>query len=111
LRLTTALYYGADGHTIQARGVLPDILIVPQKAPVSKGRRESDLPGAIPAEKDVLKQAVTPKILVTNCPAAAAPRRTGRERKEDRVLGCALAYLATGSKEKFLAAHGVQRQM
>ena len=111
LRLTTALYYGADGHTIQARGVLPDILIEPKKAPVSKGRRESDLPGAIPAEKDVLKQAVTPKILVTNCPAAAAPRRTGRERKEDRMLGCALAYLSTGSKEKFLAAHGVQRQM
>ena len=111
LRLTTALYYGADGHTIQARGVLPNIIIEPEKAPGLKGRRESDLPGAIPAEKDILEKATTPRILIKNCPAVDAPRRTGRNRKEDRVLGCALALLATGSEQKFLAAHGVQRQM
>ncbi len=111
LRLTTALYYGADGHTIQARGVLPDILIEPQKAPGSKDRRESDLPGAIPAESDQLQKSATPKILIENCPAADAPRRTGREQGKDRILGCALAYLSAGSEEKFLAAHGVQRQM
>ena len=111
LRLTTALYYGADGYTIQARGVLPDILIEPKKASVSLGRRESDLPGAIPAEKGVLEKATTPKIFVKNCPAADVSPRAGRQRKKDRMLGCALAYLATGSKEKFLAVHGVQRQM
>ena len=111
LRLTTALYYGADGHTIQARGVLPDILIEPKKAPESFGRRESDLPGAIPAEKGVLKKATAPKILIKNCPAADVPSRAGRQRKKDRMLGCALAYLATGSEEKFLAAYGVRRQM
>ena len=111
LRLTTALYYGADGHTIQARGVLPNIVIEPEKAPGLKGRRELDLPGAIPAEKDILEKATTPKILIKNCPAVDAPRRTGRNRKKDRVLGCALAYLATGSEEKFLAVHGVKHQM
>ena len=111
LRLTTALYYGADGHTIQARGVLPDILIEPQKALGSRDRRESDLPGAIPAESDELQKSATPKILIENCPAADAPRRTGREQGKDRILGCALAYLSAGSEEKFLAAHGVQRQM
>ncbi len=111
LRLTTALYYGADGHTIQARGVLPDILIEQKKQPALNGRRESDLPGAIPAERVVMEQPATPKILAENCPAADAPRRSGRERKKDRMLGCALAYLSTGSEEKFLAVHGVQRQM
>lgn len=111
LRLTTALYYGADGHTIQARGVVPDIIVSPRKKPEAKGRREADLPGAIPAETDTAQRQATPRIFLEDCPASDAPRRAGREKSEDRLLGCALAFLKTGSQKKFLAAYGAQGAM
>ena len=47
IRMTTALYYAPNGNTIQARGVAPDIFLSPSKE--TKQRRESDLPGALPA--------------------------------------------------------------
>ncbi len=111
LRLTTALYYGPDGHTIQAKGVEPDIVIAPEKAPEARANREADLPGAITGEKEQGAHATTPTIPETACPAADAPRRAGREQTEDRTLGCALAFLRVGSQDKFLAAYRTGGQM
>ena len=54
LRLTTALYYGPDNKTIQALGVKPAIQIVSGLKSKTL-RRESDLPGFLPAQK---KQAI-----------------------------------------------------
>ena len=60
LRLTTALYYTKSGRTIQAEGVLPDIVLdAPEHLDSLKGdrqeipeMRERDLPGAINAPKE-----------------------------------------------------------
>ena len=50
LRLTTALYYGPSGRSVQRTGVEPDIELV--AAPVAtaerRGRREADRPHALP---------------------------------------------------------------
>lgn len=110
LRLTTALYYGPDGNTIQARGVEPNIVIEMDDKP--KGRkREADLPGAIPAAGAVAAAKQVARIPEKACPAADAPRRTGREPGKDRVLGCALAFIKAESREKFIAAYGSRQQM
>jgi len=111
LRLTTALYYGPDGQTIQARGVEPNIIIEAAQKPKTPGRREADLPGAIPAQKKANMKDTVPKIAAESCPAADAPVRTGREKTEDRVLGCAIAFLEAGSEKRFLAAYGTRQQM
>ncbi len=109
LRLTTALYYAPDGHTIQARGVDPNIVLQPE--PGSEGaseavapprKRESDLPGALPAVGEN-----GPSLLHT-VPEKACP--TAGE-KQDHGLGCALAFLSAGSTAKFLAALGSRRTM
>ena len=62
LRLTTALYYTKSGHSIQAKGIEPDIVIDvtgrevtgDSEAEEKKGRqvRESDLRGAIKNPED-----------------------------------------------------------
>lgn len=111
LRLTTALYFGPDGHTIQARGVAPNIIVEPKAEGDAKARREADLPGAIAGEKDEGQAAAVPRISEEACPIADAPKRAGRDPAEDRLLGCALAYLQAGSEEKFLAAYGTPRRM
>ena len=117
LRLTTQLYYSPTGHAIQARGVKPDIEIIPISLPepkdpavaeaepkeesdaanASKGirRREADLPGALAAVGD--EEAHThPKLPAENCTPVGD--------KEDRALGCALALIRAGSQAKFLAS-------
>lgn len=103
LRLTTALYYGPDGHTIQAHGIRPDIVIEPAEKPVADGaeavrrRREADLPGFIAGEKEEEAAAASrPKVPEKSCRLAATD-------KADRALGCAFQYLAAGSTKKFLA--------
>ncbi|MDO8288298.1 MAG: S41 family peptidase [Parvibaculum sp.] len=56
LRLTTARYYTPSGHSIQAKGIEPDI-IVEQTDPTSKAKKkmqitgEAELPGHLAAEK------------------------------------------------------------
>jgi carboxyl-terminal processing protease len=111
LRLTTALYYAPDGHTIQARGVDPNIVLATEPgsdgatdeaAPLRK--RESDLPGALPAVGD---NGNGPSLLHT-VPEKACPEAG---EKQDRGLGCALAFLNAGSTAKFLAALGSRRAM
>ncbi len=102
LRLTTALYYGPNGHTLQARGIDPDIVLEPDEKPAAgdveaelkRRKREADLPGAIAGEKGGI-EAVRPKVPEKNC------RPVGD--KKDLALGCAVQFLAAGSTEKFLA--------
>tara|TARA_Y100000294_G_scaffold130419_3_gene122702 strand:+ start:2081 stop:3523 length:1443 start_codon:yes stop_codon:yes gene_type:complete len=97
IRMTTALFYAPNGNTIQARGVTPNIFLGPAKE--TKRRRESDLPGAIPAVgKQKLKAQNRPTVPEDACPAAGE--------KEDRQLGCALAFLHAGSAKNFLAMIG-----
>ena len=92
LRLTTALYYSPSGHTIQAEGVHPDIVIQPEAQDPSQ--REKDLPGALPGEDQDAADG-KPRIPEKSCPEEG-------ERK-DRVLGCAYSFLKAGSTESFLA--------
>ena len=50
MRLTTARYYTPSGHSIQAKGIEPDILVEQAKIELvetPKGRREADLRGAL----------------------------------------------------------------
>jgi carboxyl-terminal processing protease len=120
LRLTTQLYYSPTGHAIQARGVTPDIEIVPmpKAAPENQQqkvtpveskdkdedeaakltavrRREADLPGALAA---VGEEAAYPhpKLPEESCQPVGE--------KEDRTLGCALALIHAGSQANFLAS-------
>lgn len=116
LRLTTALYYGPNGHTIQARGVLPDIVIQEAKTPVSTKnagrptlaeeavprRREADLPDAFPAEQEWAK-AARATLWETQCPTT--------RKEKDHMLGCAHLYLRMGSVANFLDRVGVLAAM
>ncbi len=50
MRLTTARYYTPSGSSIQAKGITPDIIVEPakiEKIDQQRGRRESDLRGAL----------------------------------------------------------------
>lgn len=98
LRLTTARYFAPSGHTIQARGVAPDIVLTrlvpegaeePQQIP-----READLPGALGG--DAMEERA-PMVTVPreNCPKAGP-------KSDDFELGCALTYLQSGSLATFL---------
>ncbi|HEY9079782.1 MAG TPA: S41 family peptidase [Magnetovibrio sp.] len=105
LRLTTARYYSPSGHTIQARGVGPDIVLsrpLPANAEEAQTyKREADLPGALNGDSLAEKPARATLDRET-CPTAGPDG-------EDRELGCALAYLHAGTTEAFLAtiAHEV----
>jgi carboxyl-terminal processing protease len=94
LRLTTALYYLPSGRTIQGRGVMPDIGVT---GPEEKdARREADLPHALTAADAADDQKPRPSLDEASCPNAG-------QKKDDRLLGCALMYLEAGSQEKFFA--------
>ena len=100
LKLTTSLYYAPTGQTIQARGVLPDIIIIPAKE--SKQRHEADLPGAIPAVGGHTQASKSrPQVPEDACPEVGE--------KKDRELGCALALLHAGSAKNFLAMMSQKR--
>ena len=96
LRMTTALYYSPLGHAIQARGVVPDIVIDAGEE-TDKPRRESDLPGALPGSA-AAPSATRARLDAADCPPAGD---TG-----DRQLGCALVLLRAGSVSGFLASLG-----
>jgi carboxyl-terminal processing protease len=97
LRLTTALYHGPSGRTVQRTGVGPDIELVSE--PVNKtagARREADRAHALPGADEPLPPQ-----------ARVEQSRCGLARKDnDPVLGCALAFLDAGRIERFLAALG-----
>ena len=122
LRLTTQLYYSPTGRAIQARGIIPDIEIIPmptkknedntlkevqnkelrisgvksEKADTQR-RRESDLPGALSAVGGDAERAHS-TLSEEKCSPVG-------ERK-DRTLGCALALIHADSKAGFLASVG-----
>ena len=100
LKLTTALYYSPSGLTIQARGVEPDIVLVPAKKTDTKLKREQDLPGSLPAVALKKGQGGVIAGAHPEVPEAACPE-IGE--KKDRQLGCALTYLQAGSAKNFLA--------
>ncbi|WP_460020193.1 S41 family peptidase [Magnetospira thiophila] len=124
LKLTTDLYYVPSGRAIQGIGVLPDIVLTPPKrkpqqvaedVPEEKPeatlkaddaeideetehaiRREADLPGALKVDTGEEHQAKA-TLPEESCPKAG-------EEGKDRVLGCALTYLRSGTTPEFLAA-------
>ena len=97
LRLTTALYYGPSGRTVQRTGVGPDIELVPTPAaPTGRsGRREADRAHALPGADE----PAPPK-------ARVEQSRCGPQGADDQALACALAYLRAGALDSFLASLG-----
>ena len=95
LRLTTALYYTPSGRTIQAWGILPDLLI--EKDRQEAGRREEELQGALHRDKDA--------------PNTEGPRASIRgercnellsEPLDDKDLACAVALLRAGGLDRLI---------
>jgi len=95
LRLTTSLYYLPSGRTIQGRGVLPDIGVTGPDE--TDAKREADLPHALLASGVSDDPRPRATLDESQCPTAGT-------KKDDRLLGCALMYLQSGSQEKFLAS-------
>ena len=93
LRLTTALYHGPSGRTVQRTGVGPDIALVPV-AVVGTRRREADRTQALPGADE----PPPPKARVDES-------RCGRPlKKADPALACALAFIDAGGLDGFLIA-------
>jgi carboxyl-terminal processing protease len=101
LKLTTALYYGPNGRTIQAKGVEPNIVLTGGE-PIEGEMDEAHLPNAISAEDGDLSMAQA-SIDVETCVAIGE--------NEDRPLGCAIDILHAGSAEGFLATRGVSPKL
>lgn len=106
LRLTTARYYAPSGHTIQARGVAPDIVLsrpLPKDADApGHVRREADYPDALDGD-NMAERAVQATLVRERCPKAGPEG-------DDFELGCALAYLHAGSTAAFLDTLAVTAQ-
>ena len=94
LSLTTALYHGPSGRTVQRTGVGPDVeLLLPTKP---GGRREADRARALPG----MDEPAPPKARVEQARCAApTPLKEG-----DPQLACALAFLKAGGIDTFLVA-------
>ena len=59
LRLTTAVYHGPSGRTVQRTGVGPDIELITASEPSARpGRREADRPQALPGADEPLPPPV-----------------------------------------------------
>ena len=94
LRLTTAVYYGPSGRTLQRNGVSPDIeLLAATPAPVAR-RREADRARALPGSDGA---PAAPKARVEQ--ARCAPPKP----LDDQALACALVFLRAGDIDAFLA--------
>ena len=95
LRLTTALYHGPSGRTVQRTGVGPDIELVAEPGKTAgTPRREADRARALAGADEPLP----PKARVEQS-RCAAPQLNA-----DPALACALAYLDAGGIDTFLAA-------
>jgi carboxyl-terminal processing protease len=83
LRLTSALYYGPAGTTVQRVGVAPDVELLP--APAYEEPRADSPPAQLPqAHVD-------------------SSRCSALYQAEDAGMACAIAYLHAGSVQRFLA--------
>ena len=95
LRLTTALYHGPSGRSVQRTGVGPDIELVAAPGNTAGARRrEADRAQALPGAGEPLP----PKARVEQSRCAAA------QAKVDPALACALAFLDAGGIDTFLVA-------
>jgi carboxyl-terminal processing protease len=96
LRLTTALYHGPSGRTVQRTGVSPDIELISSAggAGANRRRREADRPQALPG----VDEPLPPKARVDES------RCVGARRDIDQALSCALAYIDAGGIDSFVAA-------
>jgi carboxyl-terminal processing protease len=95
LRLTTALYHGPSGRTVQRTGVGPDIELVAEPGKTAAPRRrEADQAQALPGADE----PSPPKARVESSRCAAA------QAKADPALACALAFLDAGAIDAFLAS-------
>jgi carboxyl-terminal processing protease len=95
LRLTTAIYHGPSGRTVQRTGVGPDIELVDTAVTSATARRrEADRAQALPGADE----PAPPKARVeqSRCPL---PRKD-----IDPGLACALAFLQAGRVDQFLVA-------
>ncbi len=93
LRLTTALYYLPSGRTIQGSGVDPDLITVGENASI--GKREADLPNALEINRQSGQLTVASQLYSEHCIPAG-------DKRQDKLLGCAIMFLNAGSKDKFL---------
>jgi carboxyl-terminal processing protease len=95
LRLTTALYYGPSGRTVQRTGVGPDVeLVAAPGSTAGSGRREADRAHALPGADEPLPPKA--RVEQSRCPL---PRKD-----VDPALACALIFLGAGGVETFIAA-------
>jgi len=95
LRLTTALYHGPSGRSVQRTGVGPDVELVAAPGNTAGARRrEADQAQALPGADEPLP----PKARVDESRCAAAQENV------DPALACALAFLDAGGIDTFLAA-------
>jgi carboxyl-terminal processing protease len=94
LRLTTALYHGPSGRTVQRTGVGPDIELVNAADTRGNARREADRARALPGADEPLP----PKASVEQS-RCALPREAF-----DPALACALAFLKAGEIATFVGA-------
>ena len=94
LRLTTAIYHGPSGRTVQRTGVGPDIeLIAATEAAKQASRREADRAQALPGADEPLPPKA--RVEQARCPK---PRP-----EVDAALACALAFVNAGATEPFLS--------
>jgi carboxyl-terminal processing protease len=93
LRLTTALYYTPSGRTIQAWGILPDLLIESDRQ--EAGRREEELQGALRRDESAPRTA-GPSATITGDRCNDLLDKP----MDDKNLACAVALLRAGSLDR-----------
>jgi carboxyl-terminal processing protease len=69
VKLTTGRYFTPDGHSIQARGLTPDVRLAGDRA---AGVREQDLPGHLAGADEAADGYARGEVLVGEAPIAAA---------------------------------------
>jgi carboxyl-terminal processing protease len=95
LRLTTALYHGPSGRSVQRTGVGPDIeLVATPGNTTGTRRREGDRAHALPGADE----PPPPKASVEQ--SRCAPSKAN----SDTALACALVFLDAGGIDAFVAA-------
>ena len=111
LRLTTARYYTPSGRSIQALGIMPDIVLEvtrPDQEEPAETRSESDLQGALAAE---IRGDAEAEITQEESDTSLFVEPIVCEAEEDCQLQRALDILANGTEfTQYLAdASSIQR--
>ena len=95
LRLTTALYRGPSGRSVQRTGVGPDIELLPAATAATGSRRDADRAPALSGSEEE-PPAPRARVEESRCaPAGKAP---------DPALACALAFIEAGGIDAFVGA-------